>query len=110
MPHIVIQHDKKIKDEVNLPRLAQDLHDKLADQETISLEAIKTRTIQIENVIIADGSNNKMIHIEVQLLAGRSHDLKEHMALELFTTAQKSLENNDCALTVNISELGVYKK
>jgi 5-carboxymethyl-2-hydroxymuconate isomerase len=110
MPHITIEHDNQIKNEIDLHALASSLHQNLAIQDSISLEAIKTRTIEIENVIVGDGKNNKMIHIELELLKGRSVELKEHMAQVLFDTAKKVLAQTSCALTVNICELGVYKK
>jgi 5-carboxymethyl-2-hydroxymuconate isomerase len=110
MPHIIIEHDKETKDKADLSKLSSALHQTLSEQETIKLESIKTRTIEIDNVLVADGSNNKMLHVEVRLLSGRSVELKETMANAVYNEAQKYLEGIECMLTVNISELGVYKK
>jgi 5-carboxymethyl-2-hydroxymuconate isomerase len=110
MPHIIIEHDEKTKNEIDLGKLAESLHLNLASQDTIKLEAIKTRTVELKNVIVGTGESNRMIHIEVLLLEGRSQELKEHIAQELFNVTQKILEDLECALTVNIAELGVYKK
>ena len=110
MPHIIIEHDKEVATQINLSLLCKSLHSTLADQETVKPEAIKTRTIEIDHVIVADGTNNKMIHVEVRLLGGRSDSLKETMANALFLRAQELLVDISCSLTVNISELGIYKK
>ena len=110
MPHIIIEHYSKTKTQADLAKLTQSLHTTLAAQETIKLEAIKTRTIEIDNVIVADGSNNQMLHVEIRLLTGRSVELKETMANAIYNTAKEVLEGVDCLLTVNVSELGVYKK
>ena len=110
MPHIVIEHDSEIKKHIDLKKLANSLHQMMAKQETVSLEALKTRTIEVSNVIIGNGSDNKMIHIDVQLLTGRSEELKRKMGEALFFETQKFLEAIVCSLSVNVRELGVYKK
>jgi 5-carboxymethyl-2-hydroxymuconate isomerase len=110
MPHIIIEHDEKTKNEIDLSKLAKSLHLNLASQDTIKLEAIKTRTVELKNVIVGTGASNRMIHIEVLLLEGRSQELKEYIAQELFNLTQIMLQDLECALTVNIAELGVYKK
>lgn len=110
MPHIVIEHDSQTTNEVDLKALAQTLHDTLAAQETVKLEALKTRTIEVDNTIIGAGENNQMIHVNVLLLTGRSVELKETMCAALFEAAQSFLADKKLSLTVNIDELGVYKK
>lgn len=110
MPHIVIEHDKKTGESLDLSSLVKELHHTLAAQETVSLEAIKTRTIEVENVLIADGSHNQMIHIQVLLLKGRSDELKLEMANALYSCTLNTLKDLKCSVTVNVGELGVYKK
>tara|TARA_Y100000385_G_C12825917_1_gene522394 strand:- start:400 stop:735 length:336 start_codon:yes stop_codon:yes gene_type:complete len=111
MPHIIIEHDSKIKSEVDLSILADTLHSSLAAQKTVKLEALKTRTIEVENVLIGNNDMpNKMIHITVLLLAGRSDELKEKMAKSLFDKTKELLDGFSCSITVNIDELATYIK
>ena len=110
MPHIIIEHDSKTKESVDLKALATCLHNTLAAQETVRLEAVKTRTLEIDNVTVGAGEHNEMLHVEVKLLEGRSVELKEQMALALFNEASNFLEGKNCSISVNIIELGVYKK
>ena len=110
MPHIVIEHDSEIKKNIDLKKLAHSLHQTMASQETVALEALKTRTIEVSNVIIGDGKDNKMIHVEVQLLTGRSDELKVKMGEDIFLECKKYLEGIVCSLSVNVTELGTYKK
>lgn len=110
MPHIIIEHDTKTKEAIDLTELSMCLHETLANQETIKLEAIKTRTIEIDNVIVGEGDNNQMLHVEIRLLTGRSSELKETMANAIYQEASTKLQDTNCLLTVNVSELGVYKK
>lgn len=110
MPHIVIEHDREVSNEISLVGLANDLHHTLSQQETVKLESIKTRTVQVENVIVADGRINKMVHVQVYLLPGRDNKLKERMAKALYETASKNLAGIKCKLSIHISELQVYIK
>ena len=110
MPHIIIEHNKTTNKQIDLSHLAKEVHSTLAAQETVSLESIKTRTIEIENVIVADGSHNQMVHIEIRLLSGRSEELKEKMAKAVHEKANNILSDINCILTINISELGTYIK
>lgn len=110
MPHIIIEHDTKTKSEVDLKHFVKEIHTTLSEQETVALEAIKTRTINIDNVWISDGTHNQMLHITVHLLKGRSEELKEIMANALFDKAKELLSSINCSLSVNIVELGTYRK
>ena len=72
MPHIIVEHTADVKD---VPVLLEKLHTCLAEQETVTLESIKTRAVPVTHVILGDGTKNAMLHITIKLLAGRSDDL-----------------------------------
>jgi 5-carboxymethyl-2-hydroxymuconate isomerase len=110
LPHITIEHDQKIESEIDLNQLSKSLHQCLASQDTVTLDSVKTRTIEVKNVIIGVGDCNRIIHIGVLLLSGRSKELKDRMAQELFSVAQTAIGELDCSLTVNVAELSAYKK
>lgn len=111
MPHIIIEHDQRIKEEIELATLAHSLHSCLATHDTVKLEAIKTRTVEVQNVIIGSTETaNKILHITVLLLKGRSDDLKKTMAQSLFNKVKERLGNVECSVTVNIDELATYIK
>ena len=109
MPHIIVEHSK-LDSKVDINSLNKALHACLSEQETVSLNAIKTRSIETNNVLIGDGSKNDFIHIQVLILTGRSEELKHSMANNLFECAKKQLNNDSINLSINIDELGVYKK
>lgn len=110
MPHIIVEHSKDIPKDVCFKSLNQDLHNCLAKQDTINLKSIKTRSIEVDHVVVGSGENNNFIHINVLLLAGRSEELKKTMADSLFEITQNYIRNSNCLLSVNISELGTYRK
>lgn len=110
MPHIIIEHSKEVSKVVNVKELSKALHQTLSKQDTVSLNSIKTRSIECDNALVGDGTNNHFIHIQVLLLSGRSEKLKEKMAFNLHETAKNTLGTFACSLSINIDELGTYKK
>ncbi len=110
MPHIIIEHTKLVSEKIDIKQFNKDIHNCLSNQETVSLESIKTRSIELDNTLVGNGSNNNFVHITILLLQGRSSELKAKMADNIYKQAKSSLENIDCLISVNIDELGVYKK
>lgn len=111
MPHIIIEHDKDIKEEINLSELARALHETLSIQETVKLESIKTRSVEVNNIIIGSCETaQKILHVTVLLLSGRSPELKQLMAQSLFDKVKEKLGKLECSVTVNIDELATYIK
>jgi 5-carboxymethyl-2-hydroxymuconate isomerase len=108
MPHIIVEHTEN--NALNIKSLNENLHKCLSEQETVSLESIKTRSIKVENAIVADGANNHFVHVNILLLKGRDEELKTKMAENIYKCAKDCLGNLDIKLSVNIDELGVYKK
>lgn len=108
MPHIIVEHTGLDSKDINA--LNKNLHTCLSEQETVSLESIKTRSMRVENAFVGDASNNEFVHITVLLLTGRSEELKKTIAQNLFDCAKTNLKNANLKLSVNVEELGVYKK
>lgn len=110
MPHITIEHSPIENNEISLKELASELHYGLAKHDTIALQAIKTRTVEVSNVIIGDeGMQNKFLHTTIQLLTGRSEELKQIIIEDIFKLV-KSQSNDDYSISVEIRELQTYKK
>ena len=110
MPHIIVEHTDLSAHSVDINTLNKNLHDCLSKQESVSLDAIKTRSIEVKNVYVGGRNEKNFIHVTVLLLAGRPKWLKETMAEALHVCAQSHLTNIECRVSVNIEELGVYKK
>ena len=110
MPHVIIEHDKEIKDKIDLSELTSLLHESVASQESVKLEFLKSRTVESENVIIGDSTSNLFLHVDLRLLSGRSKELKEKMAQDIYAILKEKTSHLACSLTVDVSELGVYIK
>ena len=101
MPHIIVEHTKDVAD---IPTLLNDLHYNLAGQETVVLDAIKTRSIAVDYVIVGAQATESMVHIAVKLLPGRSDELLNKMTTDLKTVAVAHCEPKT-RITVESTEL-----
>lgn len=110
MPHLILEHSRNISLKTDLKTLAKDLHYKFAEQETIKLSALKTRTIISDNVFIGDGSKSEFIYLKVLLLAGRSNELKDKFAKCLDEIIKKHIYNETCSTCIEIRDLNHYTK
>jgi len=108
VPHIIVEHTIGVSKHIN--ELNKKLHVCLSEQETVSLSAVKTRSHLIQNAIVGDESITDFVHINILLLSGRSDELKKNMSDNIFDCAYDVLKESNLALSVNIDDLGTYKK
>jgi 5-carboxymethyl-2-hydroxymuconate isomerase len=106
MPHIIVEYTESLTS-VDVPELLFELHDDLAQKDTINIHAIKTRAIPVKYTIVGDGDEpDKFIHITLKLLPGRDDDLKKTMAQSLHDTARKHcVKDKNISLSVEVVDL-----
>ncbi|NQZ14376.1 MAG: hypothetical protein HRT94_06120 [Alphaproteobacteria bacterium] len=101
MPHIIVEHTKDVD---NVQELLEKLHQSLASQETVVVEAIKTRAVPLDHVVVGDGTSSSMMHTTLKLLPGRDNELRNKMATDLLFVMQ-SYGSSSTARTVETAEL-----
>lgn len=112
MPHIILEHNlsaQDLEDETLINTICKKLHRKLSQQETVKLESIKTRSIEVSNLIFADNLKKvTFAHVQLKLLAGRSEELKKKMSEALLEVLQNEIPGG--SLSVEVLELESYSK
>lgn len=104
MPHIIVEYSDHLR--ANVPQLLHTLHFRLAEIETIKLEAIKTRAIPVQASITGDGTgSNDMIHITLKLLPGRDNALKKTMAQALWQATRDHVADERISVSAEVMEL-----
>jgi 5-carboxymethyl-2-hydroxymuconate isomerase len=104
MPHIIVEYTSTMK--LDMPELLSQLHESLAGQDTVKIKAIKTRGVPVQHVIVGTGDwSDKMIHITLKLLPGRSDELKRTMAQDLHVIAKGFVKDDSASVTVEVTEL-----
>jgi len=109
MPHIVVEADHATADGLDAGKLLADLHNTLADQDTVRKAAIKTRLLIAEGSVVGEDERPHFIAVVVKLLAGRPDELKGEMADALLSVV-KGYVSADVSASVEVVELGVYRK
>ncbi len=109
MPHIIVEYSENLS-RVNIPVLLSELHETLAEQETIDISQIKTRAHMIpeDHIVIGTPEDyDELLHIVIKLLPGRDVALKRKMAGALFGVACGAVrsEYQNCSVTVEVVEL-----
>ncbi|MBL4803793.1 MAG: hypothetical protein JKY71_02920 [Alphaproteobacteria bacterium] len=106
MPHILVEYTDTLTS-VDMPQLLVDLHNDLAEKDTINIQAIKTRAVPVQYSIVGDASQaDNFIHITLKLLPGRDDDLKKQMAQGLHDAARKThVRDQNISLSVEVAEL-----
>lgn len=108
MPHIMIEHSDTFSNASKLKSLAEELHGTMATQETIKIEALKTRTFSSTNVILGAGLKKEFLHITFLLLPGRSDELKQTFIKTISEVAKKYYNPMSCSFSVEVCELQTY--
>ncbi len=108
MPHLILEHSEKLTLKTDMPALIHDLHYTFAKQETVKLEAVKTRSYCTFNNIVGDGSKPEHVFLRIFMLKGRSEDLKTKFTYVLLETLKKHLDPSKCCLCIELCELQHY--
>ncbi len=103
MPHLIIESTASLASSI-----VKDLHDLVGKQETVSLSSVKTRLYSPLLSFCGDESSQDHTAITLKLLPGRSQNLKEQIASNLFDKASQLIQKG--TISVEIIDLGVYKK
>ncbi|MDY0028973.1 MAG: hypothetical protein RBR86_03420 [Pseudobdellovibrionaceae bacterium] len=109
MPHIIAELNATLLPAASEQDLLKALHLELAKEPSVALDRIKTRSVHLPHVIVGDDTKeDRMIHIVVKLLKGRSVETRKTIGLALQKTTQDFLARKNiggCHVTVEMIEL-----
>lgn len=110
MPHCILEASDNLLDQPDWRGLLQDINTTLVATGLFSAADIKSRFIRHEVFVIGDGTPNQaFVTLNVQILSGRSDEVKAQLSealLPLLTGAfPRTLAERTCSLTVQISDL-----
>jgi 5-carboxymethyl-2-hydroxymuconate isomerase len=108
MPHIVLEHTAPLARHLNIPALLADLHQALAQVETIDPNAIKTRAVPMADFLTGTaGQTRAFAHLAVAVLAGRPQPLLRSAGDALFAILNRHVaaSGQDCATSLYLHEM-----
>lgn len=110
MPHLVIAHSPNAPLTGALgPALLAALHEALGAVQTFPLESLKSRLLQHDVFIVADGQSQAFVHAELALLAGRDFSIRQQLGQVLADGLEQHLSAHasavPCQLSVEVREM-----
>src|SRR4051812_4554547 len=86
MPHFIVEYTDNIKEESNLAKLFEDIHNVLIARDSIfPIGGLRSRAIELNDYRVADGlEDDAFIHAVLKIGAGRSEELKKEICEALF--------------------------
>jgi 5-carboxymethyl-2-hydroxymuconate isomerase len=116
MPHIELKTTSNLSRALEMPRLLQELTDRLAEFETVTPAAIKAYHVPIENWVMGTGAPKGFAHCTVSVLRGRPEELRARMAEELDEIVRAALRpeilSTEASVTLELREMepATYRK
>ncbi|WP_391205333.1 5-carboxymethyl-2-hydroxymuconate Delta-isomerase [Psychrobacillus sp. L4] len=119
MPHFIVEYTDNIKDEANLAKLFEEIHQVLIARDTIfPIGGIRSRAIELKDYRVADGAeDDAFVHAVFKIGAGRSEEIKKEVCTALFEVMKEHFANlmakRYLALSMELiefSEAGTYKQ
>ncbi|MFZ4403649.1 MAG: 5-carboxymethyl-2-hydroxymuconate Delta-isomerase [Pseudobdellovibrionaceae bacterium] len=105
MPHIIIEHSKNLANKLDIPALTLAIHNKLSEQKSFDIQAIKSRSISYENYNVTTfGGTKDFLHLQLRIMIGRSHE-DIHQAVENLSKTILSLIPTSTELTIEVCEM-----
>jgi 5-carboxymethyl-2-hydroxymuconate isomerase len=116
MPQASVEYSSNVAALFDAYGFAQVLHAKLVELTGTDLQSCKTRLVELKDVVIGDGSpDNAMVHIDIGILSGRSHQQKTDLGKAIMAAALSFLRewqggNLQVAVEVNDLDIDNYHK
>lgn len=119
MPHFIVEYTDNIKEEANLEKLLEEVHQILIARETIfPVGGIRSRAIELKQYRVADGAeDDAFVHAVLKIGTGRSEDIKKDVCHALFEAMKEHFSSlmakRYLALSMELiefSETGTYKQ
>lgn len=105
MPNLVMEYSNSAGERMNIEGLLEDLHQSALECGLFDVDSVKSRAHRYHSWLIGEkGNDADFIHIDFQLLSGRTTEQKRDLSRRLMAILTKQASNID-SLTVNIRDM-----
>jgi len=100
-----MEYSNSVEQRVNVQGLLEDLHQAAAKSGMFDLDSIKSRALRCHHWIVGEqGDSVDFIHVNFELLSGRSEEQKRALSRQLISVLQQQAMSVH-SLTVNIRDM-----
>lgn len=105
MPNLVLEYSNSVEERINVPGLLEDLHQVAINSGLFEIASIKSRTLRCHHWLIGgEGDSVDFIHVNFDLLSGRTEEQKRELSRQLMVVLQETASHVR-SLTVNIRDM-----
>ncbi|CAM2955421.1 5-carboxymethyl-2-hydroxymuconate isomerase [Vibrio mytili] len=107
MPNLVLEYSNSVDERVNVQGLLEDLHRAAIESGLFEVSSVKSRALRCHHWLVGDeGDSVDFIHINFDLLAGRTTEQKRELSRSLISVLQQQASHVR-SLTVNVRDMDV---
>lgn len=112
MPHIILEHSTNIVEKPDFEKLFSRMHWVLNELGAFKLADIKSRVYPCPTYYIADGdTNHAFVHLRLEILEGRTHDIKKQAGERLLALIKESFpesaKQRTCQFSVELRDMAL---
>ncbi|MCG3722602.1 5-carboxymethyl-2-hydroxymuconate Delta-isomerase [Vibrio cincinnatiensis] len=105
MPNLVLEYSNSVEERVNIQGLLEDIHQIALQSGLFEASSVKSRTLRCHHWLIGElGNSADFIHLNVELLDGRTESQKQRLAQQLINVLSEQA-SQVYSLTVNIRDM-----
>ncbi|MEF1290465.1 5-carboxymethyl-2-hydroxymuconate Delta-isomerase [Vibrio sp. M260118] len=105
MPNLVMEYSSSVDDRVNIQGLLEDLHQVALTCGLFDIGSVKSRSLRSHNWLVGEaGDSVDFIHINFELLDGRTAEQKRELSRQLMAVLQQQAGHVH-SLTVNVRDM-----
>ncbi|AXY02088.1 5-carboxymethyl-2-hydroxymuconate Delta-isomerase [Vibrio alfacsensis] len=107
MPNLVLEYSNSVDERVNVQGLLEDLHKVAIGTGLFDVASVKSRALRCHHWLVGDeGDSVDFIHINFDLLSGRTPEQKRDLSRALMTVLQEQASHVR-SLTVNVRDMDI---
>src|SRR5438309_9240560 len=110
MPHLTVEYSANLKNQVDIFKLVETVHDAALRTGVFEVAAVRTRAAGRDYYVIADGHpDNAFVAISVRVAPGRSPETRRRLGQEIFDAACNFLKHvydaTPLAISLEVQEI-----
>jgi 5-carboxymethyl-2-hydroxymuconate isomerase len=110
MPHLTVEYSANLKNQVDIFKLVETVHQAALRTGVFEIAAVRTRAACRDDYVIADGHrDNTFVAISVRMAPGRSSEIRRRVGQEIFDAVCQFLKNvyetTPLAISLEVQEI-----
>lgn len=91
MPHLIVEYSANLETDLDMAALARVIHEAALATGVFPIGGCRTRLARRDTYVIGDGhADNRFIHVQARIGAGRSDEVRQQAAEQIFAALKRA--------------------